>query len=475
MGSVKDTRLYDLLGVEPGASAQEIKRAYRSAALKHHPDKNGHSEESKLRFQQVCEAYEVLGDDNKRELYNRYGSVDASQSLQETAAGPSFGPHFGAPFGSSFGLSGMSAGDMFAQFFGGGSTTGGVFDDDFGFFSKASSSARKRDFGTRRNRGPTSHGPDIKHKLKCSLDELYKGKHAKLALNRTRLCATCKGSGGKRSAACETCSGTGVCTQSKRHGPMVQTWSSSCPTCSGSGVYMRQKDICADCEGQGCTQERKIFDVEVQAGMVHGQEIVLPGEADEVVKTAYGQEQVIPGDVIIKIQQSSDEVFKRFRESELVIENFKVDLKTSLCGGTVWIDGHPKGSVISIEILPGEIIKPGSVKCVETMGMPKIGGGFGNLYIEFEVVYPDNLQKTTIDGLADLLDKEPSIKPMSSKKAFVGETVEGKVIEEHVLSNLVPDFENDARGSSKTSSRANHKRRKFPADEESDSSSCTVH
>lgn len=462
MKSVSNSELYDILGVSASASRQDIKKAYRVNALKHHPDKNGHSEESKLKFQQICKAYEILKDERKREMYDRFGTADESQWHTESTSYQE--------------QSGMSAGDLFAQFFGGGSTTGSFFNDDMSFFGK------RQGAHTAPSRRELPRGPDIKHYLKCTLEEVYHGKRAKLALKRTRLCKKCKGEGGLKASQCYTCGGRGIRTETKRHGPMVQTWSSTCSDCAGRGSFMKQKDICRDCSGQGCIRERRIFDIEVHKGMENGQEVVLPGEADEVVGSELGSEHVIPGDVIIILEQLPHKAFWRHRDASLVLDHCKVDLKTSLCGGPVWVDSHPSGKLLKIDVLPGEILKPGAIKCVEGMGMPKSGGGFGNLYIRFDVAFPESLKPETVEALRAALGQEPGANSGAGEPAV---SVEGREVEEHVLSNFAPDLELSSDSYRKRQARgqsASSKRRKY-ADDDSDDSDvadeqnggCTVH
>ncbi|CUS23614.1 LAQU0S11e00254g1_1 [Lachancea quebecensis] len=462
MKSVTNSELYDILGVSVSASRQDIKKAYRVNALKHHPDKNGHSEESKRKFQQICKAYEILKDERKRRMYDRFGTTDENQWNTETTSYQE--------------QSGMSAGDLFAQFFGGGSTTGSFFNNDTPFFEK------RQGAGATPSRRELPRGPDIKHYLKCTLEEVYHGKRAKLALKRTRICKKCKGEGGLKTTQCYTCSGRGMWTETKRHGPMVQTWSSTCSDCAGRGSFMKEKDICRDCSGQGCFRERRIFDIEVHKGMENGQEVVLPGEADEVVCSELGSERVIPGDVIIIMEQLPHNTFWRHQDSSLVLDHCKVDLKTSLCGGPVWVDSHPSGKLLKIDVLPGEILKPGAIKCVEGMGMPKSNGGFGNLYIRFDVAFPDTLKQETAEALKAVLDKEPGLERCAGKPPA---SVENKEVEEHVLSNFAPDLELPRSGNRKRQARgqsAASKRHKHVGDDSDDSDvagerngGCTMH
>lgn len=417
---VKDSRLYDILEISSAATEQEIKRAYRKKALKYHPDKNNHNTESIKLFQEISHAYEILMDEKKRKLYDKYGTVD------ETVIGEMLAkkqPQF-------------SSGDLFAHFFGGGSTTSGASMAN-SFFQKFSTNSMPK-----RSDDELAYGPGIKHTLKCTLSELYHGKKSKLALNRTRVCQDCNGFGGRTSTTCPMCHGSGVFTRTKRIGPMVQTWQTTCSTCGGSGKYIQDKDICDICSGSGFVKERKIFEVDVQPGMREGQEIVLPGEADEILNTEFGKEKVIPGDVIITIElnRKDDKSTQRYivHGSDLLLDGVEIDLKTSLCGGTVVIDDHPSDKPFKIVIIPGEILNPGCIKCVEGMGMPDSKSkGFGNLYIRFEVKFPDRLKPDTIKQLSAILSKDENILQIPSKSNISNN--DSAIMEECVLSSFSVD------------------------------------
>lgn len=422
---VKNTRLYDVLDVSVTATEQEIKKAYRKKALKCHPDKNNHSAESIKLFQEISHAYEILNNEEKRSLYDKYGTVDEaaiSEMLSKQRRQQRDMP---------------DAGDLFSQFFGGKSATSkyGVANPFFSSFEESSG----RRTGTMDEQQELVSGPSINHNLKCTLSDLYHGKHAKLALNRTRVCERCHGSGGAKACQCRSCKGTGVLTTTKRMGPMVQTWQTTCKDCQGSGSYIKNKDICQICSGSGFIKQRKIFDVEVSPGMSDGQEIILPGEADEVINTGYGKEKVLPGDVVITIElnRKEDSLSKLYRvhEHDLILDGLEVDLKTSLCGGTILIDQHPSGNPFKIEVLPNELLKPGCIKCVENKGMPlDTNGKFGNLYIRFQVRFPDKLRPDTIEKLTSILSDDENIVSSNSAK----ELSLDEVTEEHVLSTLQP-------------------------------------
>lgn len=497
----KDNKLYSILGVSTEAALSDIRKAYRILALKHHPDKNHHSEESKARFLEVCNAYEILSDERKRKLYDEYGTVDevAIQQQQQQQQQHQYQTS-SSSFFKSAGPMGMSAGDMFAQFFDNVTSTPmsgfGAKKNEMPTWSSAAPEAAPR-----RNRGP-----DIKHSLKCTLSELYSGKKIKLGLNRRRICFACNGNGAMKKTTCTKCHGQGQISETRSLGPMVQTWTQTCPDCNGTGCFTKTSDICKDCQGEGCLKERKIFDVEVKPGMAHGQMIILPGEADEIITTSYGTEKVLPGDVVITINQVRDPKFQRCNTNgcDLLLKSCKIPLSTSLCGGDLYIDGHPSSKLLKISIIPGELIKPNCFKSVENMGMPKFNGGkhpcgdlltagHGNLYIQFQVEFPKTLNADTVSRLLDVLQNDPNVKDqIASQDNTVNERLGDCVeVEDHVLSNFVPDFSDlksmhnkDIFNDNESNNENNKRRKKYYTQQEEDLGTssdgddlqnCTIH
>ncbi|KAL2916545.1 Type I HSP40 co-chaperone [Polyrhizophydium stewartii] len=336
VGSLGDTKFYDLLEVAPDASESDLKKAYRKLALKYHPDKNPDAGD---KFKDISHAYEVLSDSQKRSIYDQYG--------EEGLSGDGPGGH------------GMSPEDLFSQLFGGGMFGGG----------------RGRPSGPRK-------GKDMAHSLKVSLEDLYKGKTSKLALQKQVLCGTCEGRGGKEGATktCTGCNGRGVRIVMRQLGPMIQQMQQTCPECNGEGEIIRDKDRCKDCKGKKVSTERKILEVFIDKGMQDGQKITFTGEGDQ----APG---IIPGDIIIVVEEKPHPRFKR-KGSDLYYEA-KIDLLTALAGGQFAIP-HLDDRVLLVTILPGEVIKPGETKVVLNEGMPTFKRPYdkGALFVSFEIIFP---------------------------------------------------------------------------------------
>lgn len=351
---VRDTKFYDTLGVAPSASEQELKKAYRKAALKHHPDKNP-SPEAAEKFKEISHAYEVLSDEQKRDVYDQYGEEGLS----------------GGPGGPG-GMGGMGD-DIFAQFFGGGGGFGGM------------------------GGGPQrpSRGKDIKHSISCSLEELYKGRTAKLALNKTILCKGCKGLGGKEGKVkkCTGCNGAGMRFITKQMGNMIQRFQTVCDECQGQGDIMDAKDKCPTCRGKKTATERKILQVHIDPGMKDGQRVVFSGEGDQ-------EPGITPGDVVFVVDEKPHEKFQR-KLNDLYYEA-ELDLLTSLAGGEFAFK-HISGDYIKVTILPGEVISPNLIKVIENQGMPIYkSGNKGNLFVKFSIKFPD--QNFTSDENLKLLE-----------------------------------------------------------------------
>ncbi|KAJ3031728.1 UNVERIFIED_CONTAM: Type I HSP40 co-chaperone [Siphonaria sp. JEL0065] len=389
----RSTKFYDLLGVDPSASESDLKKAYRKLALKFHPDKNPGDEEAAEKFKEIGRAYEVLSDEQKREVYDKYGE----EGLENGG-----------------GMGGMNPGDLFSQLFGGGG--GG---DPFGFGGRGG-----------RPSGPRK-GKDMAHSLKVSLEDLYKGKTSKLALQKQVLCGPCEGRGGKAGATktCSGCQGRGIKIVIRQMGPMIQQMQQTCPDCNGEGEQINPKDRCTACNGKKISNERKILEVFIDKGMTDGQKVVFNGEGDQ----APG---IIPGDIIIVIEEKPHDRFKR-KGSDLFID-VKIDLLTALAGGHFTVP-HLDDRVLVVNILPGEVIKPDEVKAIAGEGMPVHKDPFhkGNLYVKFEIVFPEPnwVGAEQLKALEAILPPRPALP-----------STKGKEVEEVMLSAIDPMQQNRANG-----------------------------
>ncbi|KAL2000109.1 hypothetical protein VTN02DRAFT_3540 [Thermoascus thermophilus] len=353
---VRDTKYYDILGVPPTATEAQLKTAYKKGALKYHPDKNAGNPEIAEKFKELSHAYEILSDPQKRQIYDQYGE----EGLEGGGA-----------------AGGMNAEDLFAQFFGGGGAFGGMFG------------------GGMRDQGPKK-ARTIHHVHKVSLEDIYRGKVSKLALQKSVICPGCDGRGGKEGAVrpCAGCNGTGMKTMMRQMGPMIQRFQTVCPDCNGEGEIIRERDRCKRCNGKKTVVERKVLHVHVDRGVKNGHKIEFRGEGDQLPG-------VLPGDVVFEIEQKPHERFQR--KDDDLFYHAKIDLLTALAGGTINIE-HLDDRWLSVAIAPGEPITPGAIKMIKGQGMPSYRHhDFGNLYIQFDVKFPEAHELQNIQLLQQVL------------------------------------------------------------------------
>ncbi|XP_007015641.2 PREDICTED: dnaJ protein homolog [Theobroma cacao] len=351
-----NTRYYEILGVSKNASQDDLKKAYKKTAFKNHPDKGGDPE----KFKELAQAYEVLSDPEKREIYDQYGEDALKDGMGATGAHDPF--------------------DIFSSFFGGSPSGGG--------------SSR----GRRQRRGE-----DVINNMKVSLEDLYLGTSKKLSLSRNILCSKCNGKGSKSGASmqCPGCQGSGMKVSIRHLGPsMIQQMQHPCNECKGTGETINDKDRCPQCNGEKVVQEKKVLEVIVEKGMQHGQKITFPGEADEVPDT-------ITGDIVFVLQQKEHPKFKRKGE-DLFVEH-TLSLTEALCGFQ-FVLTHLDGRQLLIKSNSGEIVKPDSFKAINDEGMPLYQRPFmkGKLYIHFTVDFPDSLSPDQVQALEAILPPKPT-------------------------------------------------------------------
>ena len=282
----------------------------RSALL----DKNAHNPDAAEKFKDLSRAYEALQDPQKRQLYDQYGE----EGLEQGGAG-----------------GGMAAEDLFAQFFGGG---GGAFGGMFG--------------GGMREQGPKK-ARTIHHVHKVSLEDIYRGKISKLALQKSVICPACDGRGGKEGAVkqCSGCNGAGMKTMMRQMGPMIQRFQTMCPDCQGEGEIIRDKDRCKRCSGKKTVVERKVLHVHVDKGVKNGHKIDFRGEGDQMPG-------ILAGDVQFEIEQKPHPRFQR-KDDDLFFQA-EIDVLTALAGGSIHIE-HLDDRWLTVSIEPGEVISPGEL------------------------------------------------------------------------------------------------------------------
>lgn len=257
---------------------------------------------------------------------------------------------------------------------GGGGMPGDIFGDLFGMGGMGS-----------RSRGP-QRSDDINHRIKVSLEDLYKGSTRKLKMGRNIKCPTCTGTGSKSGArhTCSVCNGTGIEVRMHRLGPgLMQQVRETCSNCAGAGTSVPPTDKCPACKGKGLISDTKVFEVHVEPGMKHGSKIVMRGEA------GIDKPGVEPGDVNFILDMREHETFKRLG-CDLLLERH-VGLVEALTGTQFHLK-HLDGRILEISS-NGNIIKPDAWMSIKGEGMPVQGRPFdkGNLYIHFTVDFPDKI------------------------------------------------------------------------------------
>jgi len=376
------------LGVTKNSSEQEIRKAYKTMALKYHPDRNPEGGE---KFKDINNAYEVLSDPNKRKLYDMYGEEGLNQQ----------GHAYSNPE------------DFFSNIFGGGG---------FGNFGG---------FGFEGMNKQTFRGKDIIHQFEVTLEEIYLGKTKKFQISKNVLCKTCNGNGtknGEKPPNCSTCKGTGRVVETRRMGQnFLQQFQGECKKCKGKGEILQDNNLCEDCNGTKIERIKKTIEIDIKKGIQDGESFIFEGEGDEAPNT-------IPGDIIFILQTKPHDIFKR-KGNNIWIKH-KISLKEALCGFTFYIK-HLDGRIIKIDSEKG-VIKPGEIKCIRNEGMPiKTGNINGDLFIEFDVLFPESeISKEEKEELSKLLKTEKKIE----NKHQVSENID---IKETKTTNLqeVSDFE----------------------------------
>ena len=275
MASKKD--YYDILGVKKGVGKDELKDAYRTLALKYHPDRNKEPG-AEDKFKELSEAYAVLSDDSKRATYDQYGHAgfDQRYSQEDIFRSTNFEDIF-----REFGFGGMG-GSPFEDM---------VFSSIFG--------------GSPRGRRGSGRGPDLRYDLHITLEEAASGTSQELTFRRNKACDRCKGNGaepGSRISACKTCGGQGQVRQSRQLGPFGSFTSvTTCPACGGQGK--RAEKECRQCGGGGAMSASEKFSVDIPAGVDTGSQLRLQGLGERGPSSS--------GDLYVFINVKDHPVFQR--------------------------------------------------------------------------------------------------------------------------------------------------------------------
>ncbi|MDR9395024.1 molecular chaperone DnaJ [Roseovarius sp. SYSU LYC5161] len=367
---------YDVLGVSKGASADEIKKAYRKKAKELHPDRNKDNPDAEKEFKEAGEAYDVLKDAEKKAAYDRFG-----HAAFEGGMGGGGGPRPGGGYAGG----GPGQGDFASAF-------SDVFDDLFGdFMGGGRGGARQR----------AARGSDLRYNMRITLEEAYVGLQRSISVPTSVPCDACSGSGaegGAEPTTCPTCSGMGKVRAQQGFFTVERT----CPTCGGLGQTI--KNPCNVCHGQGRVERERSLSVNIPAGVETGTRIRLAGEGEA------GMRGGPAGDLYIFIEVQRHDLFDR-EESNLFC-HVPVAMTTAALGGDIEVPTIDGGRS-RVKIPAGS--QSGRQMRLRNKGMPALrGGGHGDMFIELAVETPVNLTSKQKDLLKEFAALSEDNNPESS-------------------------------------------------------------
>ncbi len=362
----KKNDYYEVLGVTRDVSEKDLKKAYRKLAMKYHPDRDTSDKTLEEKFKEAKEAYEVLSDPEKRNVYDQLGHAGVE------------GVRSGA------GTRGFNFNEVFGEM-------GEVFGDIFGGRSSQSNQRPQR-------------GADLRYTLELNLESALHGTAVEIRVPRLALCKSCAGTGvrkGNKPILCKTCAGEGQVRIQQGFFTIQQT----CPECHGRGDII--KDPCPDCRGQGQVQEAKTLSVKIPAGIDEGNRIRLSGEGEAGTRGAPA------GDLYVQVHLRPHALFKR--EGNNLYSDVPINFATAILGGEIEVPTLT--GVVKLHI-PAET-QSGKILRLRGKGVPGRPGASGDLLCRVFVETPVNLSKDQKDLVQKLEDQ------LSEKSSILQNQVEG--------------------------------------------------
>jgi len=354
---------YEILGVSRNASPEEIKKAYRKMAIKYHPDKNPDNKGAEDQFKEAAEAYEVLGDADKRSRYDQFGH----DGLRNQGSG----------------FHEMNMDDIFSQF-------GDIFGSAFGGFGGFGGGSKG---GQRRK---VNRGTNLRIKVKLTLEEIATGVEKKLKVNKFINCATCNGTGAKGGASyhnCTTCRGTGQVTRVTNTFLGQMQTSATCPTCGGEGQIITDK--CPVCFGNGVEKGEEVISINIPAGVSEGIQLSVSGKGNAAARAG------IPGDLIIQIEEEKHASLQRDGDN-LIYEHY-MSIPEAALGTTIEVPTLEGRAKVKIEAGT----QSGKILRLKSKGLPALNAyGRGDLLVSIIVWVPRSLSKSEKETMESLLTSE---------------------------------------------------------------------
>jgi molecular chaperone DnaJ len=359
---------YEILGVAKGASADEIKKAYRKLAVKLHPDKNPGDKHAEDNFKELGEAYEAVSDPDKRAAYDRYGHAAFAQGGAARGGGAGFHDPF----------------DIFREVFGGGGGGGNIFEQFFGGGG-----------GAKQERESRQRGSDLRYDMQITLDEAAFGAEKEIEVSKPSACSSCNGTGaekGSRVVTCSTCGGRGQVVTSRGFFQVAQT----CPRCRGSGQTVEKP--CGECRGEGRSEQSTRIKLKIPAGIEDGSRLRSTGNGEAGVRGGQA------GDLYVVIHVKEHEIFER--EDSTLFCDLPISFAMAALGGEIKVNTlHGEAS---LKIPAGT--QSGTTFKLRGKGMPELGGGdTGDLHVRTQIAVPKKLtseQKHKLQEFAELLGDE---------------------------------------------------------------------
>lgn len=360
---------YEVLGLQKGASEDEIKKAYRKLAVKYHPDRNPGDKEAEEKFREATEAYEVLSDEKKRPLYDQYGFAGVD-GMNGGGGGAQYSHAF-HDFSDLFGGMGGGFGDIFDNIFGGGSSRS----------------------GSRRRSGPTE-GASLRYDLNISFKDAVFGTKADIRFKHNETCESCKGTGcasGASRKTCPTCNGIGQIRRSAGFFSVQQP----CPDCNGTGTIIDKP--CRDCNGRGVQEKAKKITFTIPAGVDDGKRFALSHQGDA------GENGGPAGDLIVILHVDSHPLFER--DAQDLYCAIPVSFTQAVLGADITIDSLD-GKKIAIKVPAGT--SSGKLLRIKGEGVPYTGypGKRGDLYVKIMVQIPQRITSSQKELLQKYMEQE---------------------------------------------------------------------